>query len=140
MRTPLPSCSPCTWCASMPPALQASGVAPPPPRGLRERQIEQVLAFIRTHLREQLSLDLVAQKTGYSPYYFARLFQRTTGETVHQEVLRQRLARAAAARRDHAAPGAHRWGAWLRQSELLHARLKTRAGCAPRAYRRERAI
>ncbi len=66
----------------------------PAPPGLSERQIQQVLAFIRTQLGEQLSLAVLAQQIGYSSYHFARLLRRTPGASPHQVVPRQRLARA----------------------------------------------
>jgi AraC family transcriptional regulator len=55
----------------------------PAPPGLRERQIQQVLAFIRTQLGEQLSLAVLAQQIGYSSYHFARLLRRTLGASPH---------------------------------------------------------
>jgi AraC family transcriptional regulator len=66
----------------------------PAPPGLSERQIQQVLAFIRTQLGEQLSLAVLAQQIGYSPYHFARLLRRALGASSHQVVLHLRLARA----------------------------------------------
>ncbi len=104
----------------------------PAPAGLSERQIQQVLAFIRTQLGEQLSLAVLAQQIGYSSYHFARLLRRTLGASPHQVVLRLRLrACAAAARSDHAASGAHGGGEWHRQSALPDARRYMRAGRAP---------
>jgi AraC family transcriptional regulator len=43
-----------------------------------------------------LSLDEMAQSVGLSTAHFARMFRKSTGETPHQFVLRQRLERAKA--------------------------------------------
>lgn len=50
--------------------------------------------FILSHLREDLSLEALAQQVGFSSYHFARLFRQTTGESPHQFVLHQRIERA----------------------------------------------
>ena len=50
-----------------------------------------------------LSLEALARQAGLSPYHFLRLFQRVTGVTPHQYVLRARLRDAAARLTD--APG-----------------------------------
>jgi AraC family transcriptional regulator len=41
-----------------------------------------------------LGLDELAQSVGLSTAHFARMFRKSTGETPHQFVLRQRLERA----------------------------------------------
>jgi AraC family transcriptional regulator len=56
--------------------------------------LTQTLKFIRTHLSEELSLNALAQHSGFSAYHFARLFRRTLGESPHQYVLRLRVERA----------------------------------------------
>jgi AraC family transcriptional regulator len=43
---------------------------------------------------DDLSLDEMAQSVGLSTAHFARMFRKSTGETPHQFVLRQRLERA----------------------------------------------
>lgn len=58
---------------------------------LSSRQMQQLTTFILDHLNQDLSLDMLAQQVGFSPYHFARLFRQTTGESPHQFVLRQRL-------------------------------------------------
>jgi AraC family transcriptional regulator len=47
-------------------------------------------------LEADLSLDEMAQSVGLSTAHFARMFRKSTGETPHQFVLRQRLERAKA--------------------------------------------
>ena len=47
-------------------------------------------------MEEDLSLDEMAQSAGLSTAHFARMFRKSTGETPHQFVLRQRIERAKA--------------------------------------------
>ena len=61
---------------------------------LTAQQLHRVTAYIRDHSGQDLTLEVLAQQTGFSPYHFARLFRQTTGETPHQCVRRERLAHA----------------------------------------------
>jgi AraC family transcriptional regulator len=61
------------------------------PRKLSPRQMRLLTDFILAHLTRDLSLEMLAQQVGFSPYHFARLFRQTTGESPHQFVLRLRL-------------------------------------------------
>jgi len=61
---------------------------------LTSHQLRSVIAYIRDHPGEDLTLEVLAQQAGFSPFHFARLFRQTTGETPHQRVLRERLAHA----------------------------------------------
>lgn len=63
-------------------------------RTLSSQQMQRLTTFLHAHLRQNLSLELLAQQVGFSPYHFARLFRRTTGESPHQFVLRHRLEAA----------------------------------------------
>jgi AraC family transcriptional regulator len=49
---------------------------------------------------DDLSLDEMAQSIDLSTAHFARMFRKSTGETPHQFVLRQRVERAKAMLRD----------------------------------------
>jgi AraC family transcriptional regulator len=60
-------------------------------RKLSSHQMRRLTTFILDHLNQNLSLEMLAQQVGFSPYHFARLFRQTTGESPHQFVLRQRL-------------------------------------------------
>ena len=61
---------------------------------LTRQQLKRVIDFIVSHLNQELSLSMLAQQIGFSPYHFARLFHQTTGESPHQFVLRQRIEHA----------------------------------------------
>jgi len=45
-------------------------------------------------MEDDLSLEEMAQSVGLSTAHFARMFRKSTGETPHKFVLRQRLERA----------------------------------------------
>jgi len=67
--------------------------------GPRESQldpkIQQVLSFIQEHLREELSVERLAEQVYLSKYHFMRLFKAQTGSTVHAYVRQRRLLNAA---------------------------------------------
>ncbi|HEY7127752.1 MAG TPA: AraC family transcriptional regulator [Ktedonobacterales bacterium] len=110
---------------------------PPLPHGLTDRQREFLLEFIREHLSEPLSLDTLAQQVGFSPYHFARLFRQAMGASLHQFVLRQRLARAQQLLEQTDLPLAQVALAcgFAHQSHLTQV-FKEQVGCTPRTYRR----
>jgi AraC family transcriptional regulator len=65
-----------------------------PSQRLTHQQIKRVIDFVQAHPDQDLSLEMLAQQTGFSPYYFARMFRQTMGESPHQFVLRQRIEQA----------------------------------------------
>ena len=62
--------------------------------GLAPYRLRRVLAYIQTHLEEQLSLEQLATVAQLSPSHFARLFKHATGWAPHQYVSRCRIAHA----------------------------------------------
>ncbi len=62
--------------------------------GLAPARLRRIRELIHAKLEEELSLDEMAQSVGLSTAHFARMFRKSTGETPHQFVLRQRLERA----------------------------------------------
>ncbi len=66
-------------------------------------RVSEVVRAIERHPDATLTLGRLARMTGLSPFYFLRSFQRLTGVTPHQFILRARLREAALALRD---PGA----------------------------------
>lgn len=69
-----------------------------------ERDILELLRDVRRHLDEDVSLDHLAARAGWSPFHFHRAFRAVTGETPKQYTLRLRLERAAARLLTHADP------------------------------------
>ena len=62
--------------------------------GLAPYKLRRVLAYIQTHLEEQLSLEQLATVAQLSPTHFARLFKHATGWAPHQYASRCRIAHA----------------------------------------------
>jgi AraC family transcriptional regulator len=110
----------------------------PAQEGLTCRQIARVTDYIQAHLSEDLSLDVLAQQASLSPYHFARLFRRATGESPHQYVLRQRLeaAQRLLADQEHL-PLVHiaRASGFASQSHFTRT-FRHYVGLTPTAYRR----
>jgi AraC family transcriptional regulator len=62
--------------------------------GLSGPKLRRVIEYVDTHLEDGLSLEALAQLTGYSAFHFARLFKAATGRSPHQYVIESRVARA----------------------------------------------
>ncbi len=114
----------------------AGGGIEEPSQGLTQQQMRHVLDFVQAHLDQDLSLEVLAQQTGFSPYHFARLFRRTTGASPHQFVLHQRIERAQHLLNTGDLPLIHvaRVCGFANQSHLTQA-FKRHLGLTPRAYR-----
>jgi len=75
----------------------ATGTAPDPvglPPNAAAR-VTQTIRAIERHTGANLTLGALARHAGLSPYHFLRTFERITGVTPHQYVLRARLREAA---------------------------------------------
>jgi AraC family transcriptional regulator len=64
--------------------------------GLGPARLRRIKDLIHVKMEDNLSLDEMAQSVGLSTAHFARMFRKSTGETPHQFVLRQRIERAKA--------------------------------------------
>jgi AraC family transcriptional regulator len=108
-------------------------------RKLSSRQMQRLAAFILDHLDQNLSLEMLAQQVGFSPYHFARLFRQATGESPHQFVLRKRLEVAEHLLKETDLPLAHVASeiGIPNQSHFTQA-FKRRLGMTPLVYRQER--
>lgn len=62
--------------------------------GLSQVQLRQVTEYIHRHSAQNPSLVIMAEIVQMSPYYFSRLFKKSTGFTPHQYLLRCRTDRA----------------------------------------------
>lgn len=78
--------------------LRRYAVFPPPsPRvrgGFGGAALRRTLDYIHSNLGATLTLTALAQQVHLSPYHFARLFKQSTGTSVHQYVLHERVKRA----------------------------------------------
>src|ERR1700675_2220240 len=64
--------------------------------GLGSACLRRIKELVHAKMGDDLSLDEMAQSIGLSTAHFARMFRKSTGETPHQFVLRQRVERAKA--------------------------------------------
>jgi AraC family transcriptional regulator len=64
--------------------------------GLGSARLRRIRELVHAKMEDDLSLDEMAQSVGLSTAHFARMFRKSTGETPHQFLLRQRLERARA--------------------------------------------
>ena len=111
-----------------------------PAQPLTSAQMNRVAEFVQTHLCHDLSLAVLAEQTGFSPYHFARLFRQATGESPHKYVMRQRIAHAArllVAGKLPLAQIALECG-FANQSHFTQA-FRRQLGCTPGVFQREHA-
>src|ERR1700719_3871675 len=64
--------------------------------GLGSARLRRIKELVHAKMEDDLSLDQMAQSVGLSTAHFARMFRKSTGETPHRFVLRQRIERAKA--------------------------------------------
>jgi AraC family transcriptional regulator len=64
--------------------------------GLGSARLRRIKELVHAKIEDDLSLDEMAESVGLSTAHFARMFRKSTGETPHQFVLRQRVERAKA--------------------------------------------
>lgn len=56
--------------------------------------IFRAITYIEENLKNNLSVEMVANHTGYSLYYFSRMFSKTTGHSPYDYIIRRRLSNA----------------------------------------------
>jgi len=62
--------------------------------GLTPSTLRRIADYVAAHIAEPIGLSDLAAQAGASPYHFARAFKRSTGESPHAFVTRQRIERA----------------------------------------------
>jgi AraC family transcriptional regulator len=62
--------------------------------GLGPARLRTIKEFVIAKMEDQLTLAEMAQSVNLSPAHFSRMFRKSTGETPHEFVLRQRVERA----------------------------------------------
>lgn len=101
-----------------------------------ERRITRALRRIEAHAEERLSLSLLADEAGMSPYHFLRSFRQIVGMTPHQFVLRARMHRAAVRlRRSGDTVSAVAFAAGFNDLSTFNRRFKRVTGVSPTAFR-----
>ena len=58
------------------------------------RAVQNCCDYIDLHANEPLSAETLADKAGYTPYYFSRMFKQQTGKTLKEYIREARFARA----------------------------------------------
>ena len=64
--------------------------------GLGSARLRRIKEFVDAKIEDELTLCEMAQAVELSTAHFSRMFRKSTGETPHQFVLRQRIERAKA--------------------------------------------
>jgi len=62
--------------------------------GLAPARLRRVTEFVHAKIEEELTLNEMAECAGLSTSHFLEMFRKSTGESPHQFVLRQRVERA----------------------------------------------
>ena len=62
--------------------------------GLPKHKLSKVVEYIKNNLSSQLHLDDIAAVSCFSAYHFARLFKKSTGFTLHQFIIHERISLA----------------------------------------------
>lgn len=57
-----------------------------------KKEIDKILEYIEEHIREELSLDLLAKQLHYSTTYISRMFNRYVGLGLNEYINRRRLS------------------------------------------------
>jgi AraC family transcriptional regulator len=69
---------------------------PPPPGSLSPGALSRTLGYINDNLDGDVSIEVMADIAGLSPFHFSRTFARATGHPPHRYVMLARVERAAA--------------------------------------------
>lgn len=60
----------------------------------RSNVIQELCHFIAAHLEEEIDVDALAARFGYTTYYLTSKFKKETGQAINQYIKEQRLRRA----------------------------------------------
>ena len=95
---------------------------------------EAITQYVDEHLDEHLSLDTLARQFYLSKYYLVHLFRENTGLSVHQYILKKRLAACCDAMRGGVAVGevCRQWG--FGDYSAFYRAFRKEYGMSPSAY------
>jgi transcriptional regulator GlxA family with amidase domain len=71
---------------------------------LHAEKLQKVTAYVDEHIHERLPIARLAACVSLSPFHFARMFKRATGQPPHAYLLARRVERAKQLLRDDALP------------------------------------
>lgn len=102
-----------------------------------DEKLAPVLAYLRAHCAEPLTVEEIARAHHISKYYLCRLFRQTTGMTIMGYLYEQRFSLARRLLADSAQSiSAIALGCGFGSSSHFCTMFKRREGCSPNAYRR----
>lgn len=61
----------------------------------RYKLVDDIIRYIEDNLKEELTLDKIANEVNYSKFYINRLFAQETGSTIYKYIQRKRMEVAA---------------------------------------------
>lgn len=106
-----------------------------------EARVTRAVREIDRRPDANLALDRLAQESGLSPYHFLRTFERLTGTTPHQYVLRARLREAAARLKTESRKVIDvAFDAGFGDVSNFNRAFRAEFGVSPRAYRENRVL
>jgi len=77
-----------------------SAVTAAPAPSLPQHKLKRVQDYVEHHLSESILVEQLAAEVHLSPYHFARMFKKATGQPPHLYVVMRRVERAKALLRD----------------------------------------
>lgn len=101
----------------------------------RPSLVEQVDAYIRGHMSEKITVDMLARHVHMSKYYFLRRFKELTGMTVHAYLTDLRLLKACEALKAGAGIEEAGQRAGFSDYSVFLRNFKNAYGVSPRKYR-----
>jgi AraC family transcriptional regulator len=103
-----------------------------------EQALVSTLVFIQTHLQEELPLDDLAGRVGFSPFHFHRVFTEYVGEPVKEYVRRLRLEQSAYRLKISSDPIVQiALDAGFKTHESFTRAFKKQFGASPKAFRKD---
>lgn len=105
--------------------------------------VKELAGYIEKNIKEEenLSLDCMEERFGYSKFYLNRVFSEQAGCTIHKYVIERRLTEAARALVDTKDPIVEiACQAGYRSQQAFTQAFKLRYGYSPRVYREKGAF
>ena len=107
---------------------------------LEDDKLSPILAYLRAHCAESLTVESIAREHHLSKYYLCRLFRQRTGMTVMDYLNEQRFALARRLLTDSSAPiGEIALSCGFGSAAHFSTMFRRREGCSPSFYRQKKA-
>ncbi|MBQ7839534.1 MAG: helix-turn-helix transcriptional regulator [Lachnospiraceae bacterium] len=76
------------------PLHKETQISPVNTLNLHNKTVDEIIAYLNTHITEDLSLKNIAEQFYISPSYLCKTFKNTTGTTIHKYITAQRITLA----------------------------------------------